>query len=128
MKTKLFMMMSAIVAFVVMLPTAANAENPAGEPAPLIVNLPCSTSNASVTKKLGKFEHKAFVSITTGDFWVSAGTLIKFSVNGHPPKTFKVGGELGIPPFTKKSLGMYLILLDEKEPWPDGCSASYTNP
>ncbi len=102
-----------------------------GNPSSQTVNLQCSTSKASVTTRkifgTTKFEHKAEVSITTDAAFVPSGTFIKYSVNGYPPKTYKVGGELGIPPYTTIVLGWYTILLDEKEPWPDGCSASYTN-
>jgi ribosomal protein S4E len=128
MKTKLFTMMSVVVALGAILSTAINAENPAAGPAPQ-TSLQCTTSNASVTKKtiLGKtkFEHKALVSITTGENIIRKGTVIKYSVNGYQPKSYTVTDEFGIQQFATKVLGWYSILLDEAEQWPQGCSATY---
>jgi Concanavalin A-like lectin/glucanases superfamily len=114
-------------------PKAGQYIKRAGNPAPpKPLNLQCLTSNASVKGKIingeQKFEHRAFVSVTAGASQVPVGTVIKYSVNGYPPKSYKVSGDfIGIPPFAKQGLGWYTILLDDKEPWPDGCSASYTN-
>jgi hypothetical protein len=96
-----------------------------------VVNLQCTTSNASVSQKMvfgkPKFFHKATVTITNGASWIPSGTFIKYSVNGLQPKTFKVDGELGIPPYGKASR-VYSITLDEPEsPWPAACSAFYNN-
>jgi hypothetical protein len=111
-------------------PKAGQYIKRAGNPKPpKTVNLQCSTSNATVLQKKingeTMFEHKAYVSITTGSSSVPAGAIIKYSVNGHSPNLYKVAGPSVIPPLTTRGLGWYKILLDEKENWPGGCSASY---
>jgi hypothetical protein len=132
MKTKLFTMMSVMIAFLAMFPTAIKAENPAGSPAPQPVYLQCTTSNASVIGKtvFGKpvFYHKVTVTINTGNLFLPAGKIIKYFAHASKTSSYTVPDQLGLPPGTSRKLGIYTVTLDEKEiPWPDGCSAWINN-